>query len=147
MPRLAELLWAAPKREALVTDCAQLIERHVAGRKGLKGIGLKTSFALLKSLRPNAVARAVQVLLPEFAEALDPLYQESTRAGRRDFSRFLQQESERAAAALLSVTDARVQRSSNTTLKSVYARMRGSAESEVLAVLPALADLLQSRMG
>lgn len=145
MPRLADLLWAAPKRAPLISDFATLIESHVAARRGLKGIALKASFATLKSLRPGAVPRALEVLLPKFAEALDPLYQES-RVRKTEFSRFLQNHADRAAAALLSVTDARVALSHNAALKSIYARLRRGAESEVLAVLPALADLLQSRI-
>jgi hypothetical protein len=150
MPRLADLLWAAPRREPLVKDCAQLIEGHVASRRGLKGIGLKTSFAMLKSLRPDAMPRALNALLPLFADALDPLFQEYSRAKgaaeeaakEKDFSRFLQRHAQRTAAALLSVTDKRVESSKNQALKKMYARMRSSAESEVLDVVPGLADVM-----
>lgn len=148
MPRLADVLWTPAKREPLVADCAELIEAHVASRRGLKGLGLKTGFALLKSLKPDALSRALHALLPEFAAALDPLYQQFRGgAARADFSAFLQARADDAVAALLSVTDARVQRSPNAALKSLYVRLRTGADEELHAVLPKLAEVLADYLG
>lgn len=146
MPRLLDVLWAEPVRDRFVADGARLIESHVAARGGLKGVALRTGFAVLKSLKPDAVPRALRALTPEFAAALDPLYQEYLRAGARgsggDFTGFMQQRAERAAAALLQVSDARAQASGNAALRSLYARLRPGAIAEVQAVLPRLADLI-----
>jgi len=146
MPHLAERLWAEDRRQILVQDFTQLTESLVAARRGLKGLGLKTSFAMLKSVRPNAVPRALEVLLPQFAQALDPLFQEFMRDGGKirdaDFSRFLQRHARRAVDAMLSVTDARVDASRHKSLKKIYASLRGSAHDEMLEVLPAFANLL-----
>jgi hypothetical protein len=151
MPRLVDLLWNEENRNTLVQDCAQLIETRVAGRGGLKGIGLKTAFGLLKSLKPDAVPRALNLLLPQFAEALDPMYQEFAREfrhkGGADFSVFLSDHAQRATAAMLGVTDARADASSNARLKNLYRALRSSAEAEVLAVLPGLAKLIGARLG
>jgi hypothetical protein len=142
MPRMADLLWAEENREPLVRDFAQFVETQVASRRGLKGIGLKTTFAMLKSLRPDAMPRALHVLLPRFAEALDPLFQEFAHASEPDFSRFLQGNARRAAQAMLNVTDARVEASTNTSLKKMYARLRGGALDELAEAVPGMGRVM-----
>ena len=100
----------------------------------------------LKAARPDILPRAMQALLPDFVVALDPLYQDYLAASDRpaDFASFLQDRSDAAVDALLGVTDARAARVHNPAIKSVYARLRGGAESEVGAALPDFASLLSN---
>lgn len=142
MKTLADILLAPHQREAVVEDAVRLIEAHVASRGGLRGMSLKTGLAMLKAARPGILDRAVQRLLPEFSRALDPLYQEFRRSNDRDFSVFLQKHSGRASAALLEVADLRVRQASGT-VQGAYARLRGVAEEEVGAAVPALSKLVR----
>ncbi len=143
MKALADILLASQQKKAVIADCVQLIETHVASRSGLKGMALKTGLSMLKKAKPGILERATGYLLPEFIAALDPLYQESQR-NKADFDAFLQKNAQRAAQALLEVADRRVEESDSNTVKSTYARMRGGAEAEVLAVMPGLSRLLGS---
>ena len=42
MKELADILLASQHKKAVIADCVQLIESHVASRGGLKGMALKT---------------------------------------------------------------------------------------------------------
>lgn len=105
-------------------------------------MSLKTGLTMLKAAKPGILDRAVLRLLPEFAGALEPLYQEFRRSADRDFSVFLQKHSDRASTALLEVADLRVRQASGT-VRSAYARLRGIAEQEVGAAVPALSKLVR----
>ncbi len=142
MKSLADILLAPHQREAVIEDAVKLIEAHVDGRGGLRCVTLKTGLTMLKAARPGLLARAVERLLPEFAQALNPLYQEFRGSPDRDFSVFLQKHSGRAGMALLAVADARVLQAS-ATVQTTYNRMRGLAAAEVDAAMPALSRLLR----
>lgn len=141
MGSLADILLAPARKDALVADCVQLIEQHVAGRGGLKGVGLKTAVGVLKAAKPDILARAMQRLLPDCAAALDARYQTSRREGR-DFGAELLNREDETCSALLRVADQRVAASQNAAARKVYARLRGSAEDEVKLILPRLAPLI-----
>jgi hypothetical protein len=165
MDTLADSLLADGRREAVVADCADLIEAHVAKLKGLKGMALRTAFTMLRGGEANAVHNAVATLVPDFVHSFEPLYQAFAKSGKqagkpggkpggkaagksseRGFSAFLQAHREEAVAAMLGVTDARFARSKNATLKTVYPKVRGTVESELDGVLPALADMLEKHL-
>jgi hypothetical protein len=144
MKTLADILSAPQHQDAFTADAVQLIESHIASRGGIKGITLKTGLAMLKAARPDILPRAVRRLQPEFSQALEPLYREFASAPQRDFTLFLQKNAQRAAAALLAAADARVAASSNSKTRSTYARFRSTAESEVLAAMPAIGKLIRA---
>lgn len=152
-PSLADILLgpapghaALPEDHALVVDCVRLVERHVAGRDGLRGVALKTGLGMARAARPQILPHAMQRLLPEFAAALEPLYRRFRDDDGRDFAAFLTRHEDTAVTALLAVADGRVAASPNAAIKAVYARLRGGAEAEVAAVLPALAGVFAARL-
>jgi hypothetical protein len=113
-------------------------------------VAVKTGLAMLKTARPDIMFRTVEILLPEFVTALDPLYQDFAAgrgAAEDDFARFLHGRRKTAVAALLGVADARVERVQNSAVKSLYGRLRGDAEDEVGAALPDFAAMLGNRIG
>lgn len=142
MSRLDEILLASHQRDAVVADTVQLIESHINGIRGLKGISLKTGLAMVKAAKPGIMTRAVQKLLPDFMAALDPLYQSFRQSAERDFSAFLRKQDRQVTAALLKVADARVQQAS-PGIQARYGSFRKLAEDEVRAAVPALATLLR----
>jgi hypothetical protein len=144
MNKLADILLATRNKDAVVADCVELIESHIGGRSGFKGIALKTGLSMLKSAKPGIMQRATSRLLPEFVVALEPLHQEFLRSQESDFGRFMQKRAQRATDALLAVADHRVAESGGTRVKSTYARMRGGAEAEVLAVMPGLGRVIDA---
>lgn len=145
METLAERLLAPQRRDVVVEQAVQLIETHVHSRGGLRGISLKTGLAMLKSAKPGILPRAVQRLLPEFLDALEPLHAQFRASTERDFRRFLQRRRDDVVLALLAVADARANQAS-AGIQRNYGRMRGIAESEVAAVVPALAGLIGNHL-
>ena len=88
--------------------------------------------AAITQVSDGFVAKAVNTLLPGFAAALDPFWQE--RAGR-PFADVLVARQDEAAEALLAVTDARVAGTSNGVVKKVYGTLRGRAKENVVAAI------------
>ena len=102
----------------------------------------KAGIAVLNAIKADAVRHIVIDMLPRYTDALEPLFEQFHCSGGEDFSDFLLTHRETAAAALLTVTDARVRSYGNAAVATVYAGLRPSAEQEVLRALPELAALL-----
>lgn len=144
MKTLADILGAPQHEQAVIADVTQLIETQVARRSGLTGMSLRTALGLARAARPDLLPRAVRRLLPDFARALEPLYQ-AFRQNRedRDFSVFLQKHTSEAVAALLTVADQRAAQASSGALQKTYARLRPMAEREVTAAIEPLSKLIR----
>jgi hypothetical protein len=100
---LVEILLAAVPRERLDAEFVSLIRDFIQQRDGLRGVAYRTGFAMLEKARPGIVERAVQKLLPQFIEALQPHYEEFDRAPKGGFARHLQARAGRAARGIWSL--------------------------------------------
>lgn len=140
MTTLRQRLTAAPTNAQCVKACAELVEREIAARKGLGGAALKTAVGLLKKVRPELVPDAVSRLIPHFADALEPWWENSGQVPNA-FASALVAEQDPVADALLSVTDAKIDRA-HDSLKKVYAKLRSGAKDQVQQSVPAMAQTL-----
>ena len=82
MPNLIDALTAETKKNAVVDDCLALIDAEVAAKGGLMGFAIKAGYKTIQGIKPGFVRGVVVDLLPEFAGALDPLYQDAKAKGR-----------------------------------------------------------------
>lgn len=130
------------KKASIVADCVKLIDEQVTAKGGLSGLGLKAAYAAVKGVKPNYIARAIEGLLPEVLGALDPIWSEGIQAG--DPVEYLTQNQSRAADAVLSITDARIEKSNNTIVRGSYNKLRNSAKSDVEAAIPSLAKIIDN---
>ena len=146
MRTLSEILLNPKHRDAIIADCVNRVEARVANASGLKGLGLKAGLSAIKKVKPDAVPRAVTRMLPEFAAALDPIYQRFRASGERDFSRYLKQHAAEAREALMSITDARADATSHGALRSGYRKLRGTLAAELEAMLPELVKGLSAHL-
>lgn len=144
---LAERLLAPHQRDAVITDCVKILERHLSGLRSLRGIALKGGLAVFKTAMPDVMTRVVRKLLPDIASALEPQYQQFQQSSDRDFSLFLRKHSGECLDALMETVDARVAASSNETVKSAYKKLRSSARAELEAIFPELAKTLSGYLG
>jgi len=142
MPNLAETLTADSKKSAVVDDCLSLIDAEVADKGGLTGLAIKAGYRTVQGIKPGFVRQVVTDLLPEFAQALDPLYQESKSSGRgvRDY---FSSNTGRVAEALLTITDEKANRARSGMVKGTYDKLRGSAKKNVEAAVPRLAAMVE----
>ena len=142
MPALSELLTSEAEKTAVIEDCLALIDAEVGDKSGISGLAIKAGYAAVKGVKPGFLRQAVTDLLPEFASALDPIYQEAKGAKKPVVEHFTSNTS-RVADALLAITDARAQRSKSGVVKGTYEKLRGSAKKNVEAAVPRLGKMIE----
>lgn len=137
MSSLVTALQNDANKDTIVDDCLALIDTEVKG----KGLLIKGGYKTVKGFKPGFVRNVVRDLLPQFAAALELIHQEAQSAGTDTKAHFVANR-ERAADALLAITDSKAERSTNKVVKSAYKRLRGSAKKNVADAIPALAELI-----
>ncbi|KAA0020228.1 DUF6918 family protein [Antrihabitans cavernicola] len=140
---LNETLLEESRRPTVVADVKTLIDAEVSDKKGASGLAVKGGYAAVKKVSPSIVTDAVETLLPQFSERLEPFWASFQGSGEGSFANYLVGRGEEVSDALLSVTDARIDASSRPSLKKVYATMRPSAKKNVVEALPRLGELVQ----
>lgn len=142
MSQLRHRITASPRHDQLVRECAQMIEHFIAGAGGVKGFTLRSAMHAAQRARPELLDNAARRLLPEFLDALQPLFSRWENGSKSDFTAFLQQHEDEATDAVLAVADERASASNNRMLTSIYGRMRGGAGKDARRVLPELGRLI-----
>ncbi|TAE60928.1 MAG: hypothetical protein EAZ76_12260 [Nostocales cyanobacterium] len=128
------------KRQKLVTDLTQLLDTQVASIGGISGMAIKTGYAAINGISPGYCAGAIDRLLPESFAALEPIWEEGLKTDNA--VGYLTNNSSQTADAVLSVTDTRIQKSSNSTIKGVYSKLRNSVKKHVEDSVPGLAKII-----
>jgi len=146
MPTLSDAFNGdAAKSAAVVDDCCTLIDEEVAGRGGISGLALKAGYGIVKGIKPGFVKHVITDLLPEFASALEPIYQEA-RQSPKGVAAYLEANGPRVADALLGITDEKAARSKNALVKSTYEKLRGGAKKNVETAVPRLSKLVEKHV-
>lgn len=146
MPSLTEVLTSETKKAQVIEDCLGLIDSEVEDKGGLSGMALKAGYSAVKSIRPGFIKQVVHDLLPEFAKAVEPVYDEAKAAGKPVGSHFAGNTS-RVADALLAITDEKSRRTKSGVVKATYDRLRGTAKKNVEAAVPRLGNLIEKHTG
>lgn len=142
--KLSEVIENPTRRNALVTDCATLVEQEVGDKSGLSGMAVKAVFGVVTKLKPGILHDVLQNLLPRFAEALEPVL--SRRPDGVGAGAWIQQNSNEVVQALLGVTDARAAKTEHGALRSSYEKLRPTGEKHVAAAIPRLAKLFDKHL-
>lgn len=129
-------------RANLVADCAQLIDEQVAAKKGLGGMALKAAYGVVKGIGPSYLSGAIERLLPDILTAIEPMWNEGIATG--DPVAFLSDRQSQSADQVLSVTDRRIENSSNSIIRSTYGQLRKSIKGDVEQAIPGLAKILST---
>src|SRR5688572_8595235 len=116
MASLREMLGSGEKRQQIIDDSLQVAEAEVDDKSGLSGIAIKTAYKVVKGVSPSFLRQAVDHLLDQFLDALDPIYQEAVSRGVAP-GQYLQANADRAADALLGITDERAKNAKNAMVK------------------------------
>jgi hypothetical protein len=130
------------KKDILVADCTKLLDTQVANMGGVSGLGLKAAYSVVKGIRPTYCSDAIKGLLPQSLNALDPIWSEGIQAGNP--VGHLTENCDRAADALLAITDARIEKSNNTIVRGAYSKLRNSAKKHVEDAIPGLANIIDN---
>src|SRR5262245_35783534 len=142
---LGEAVEDPNKKPAIVKDCCTLVDEEVASKSGLSGLAVKAGYAAVKGVKPGFIADVVNRLLKEFADQLDPFWEEAKT--KADPHGHLVSIKSKVADALLSVTDGKIKSSKSSIVRGTYDKMRGSAKKNVEDAVPRLGKLLQKHAG
>ena len=145
MANLPELL-AGEKKELVVDDCCSLIDAEVKDKGGISGLAIKAGYGAVKGVKPGFVRAVVLDLLPEFAKALDPVWQDAKKDGQ-PVGPYFSANTARVADALLAITDAKAQRAKSAVVKGTYEKLRSSAKKNVEAAAPRLGKMIEKHTG
>ena len=142
MSSLVEKLAKDPMRPRVVADCVELIEAQVK----TKGFVIKSAYATIKAIKKSFIPEVVDTMLDEWLGKLQPHYDRWSASKTSSFSDYVVARGDDVAEDLLSVTDARAERTSHTTAKKMYGRMRDGAKKNVIEAIPALAKLIEKHL-
>jgi phage-related tail fiber protein len=142
MPSLTEALTGETKKSAVIEDCVSLIDAEVGDKGGLSGLAIKAGYKTVQGIKPGFVRQVVSDLLPEFARALQPIFDEAATKGASVREHFASNTT-RVADALLTITDDKAKRSKSGMVKGTYEKLRGSAKKNVEAAVPRLAAMIE----
>lgn len=139
MATLVERLGVEPTRQKVVEECVNLIDSQVKS----KGMMVRASYATIKTIKKRFVLDTVDALLDDWLGKIQPHYERWSSGGGSTFSEFLVARSDEVAEDLLAVTDARAEKTSHTTAKKAYGRLRPSAKRNVVEGIPELSRLIE----
>ena len=142
MSSLVEKLGTQPLRTQVIADCVDLIDAQVKQ----KGFVMKSAYATIKAIKKSFVPEVVNSLLDDWMGKLQPHYDKWSVSKPSSFSDYIIARSDDVAEDLLSVTDARAEKTSHTTAKKMYMRMRDSAKKNVVEAIPELSKLVERHL-
>jgi len=145
MKSLKEILQNPEIHRDVVRDGMRTLEAEVSGKSGLAGLAIKGAFKVLKNVQHGkALQRAVEVLMPDFIDKLDPYFVRYQKEGKGStWTDFLRPHFDAIADQLLMVTDAKVRQTEHQLVRATYEKLRPKARKEVIASLPALARMME----
>ena len=142
MPTLVEQLGKEPVRAVVIADCVELIDAAVKQ----KGFVIKSAYATIKAIKKRFIPEVVDSMLDEWLTKLQPHYDRWFASKTSTFSDYVIARGDEVAEDLLSVTDARADRTSHTTAKKMYGRMRDGAKKNVIEAIPELAKMVEKHL-
>lgn len=143
MPTLVEQLGKESVRPLVVADCVNLIDAQVKQ----KNFVIKSAYAMIKGIKKKFVLEVVDGLLDDWLGKLQPHYDKwSASPAQTTFSDYVVARSDDVAEDLLSVTDARAEKTTHTTAKKMYVRMRDGAKKNVIEAIPELSKMIERHL-
>jgi len=130
------------KSAAIIEDVCGLVDDEVAKQRGISGVAVKAGYKLVQGVKPGFVRKVVEILLPDFAAALEPIREQAVAQGQPVGSYFSAHTNE-VAEALLAVTDGRAHSSEHPSVKGAYRKLRRSARKNVESAVPGLGKIIE----
>ena len=132
MATLVQQLGTDPTRPQVISDCVELIDAQVKQ----KGFMIKGAYATIKAIKKKFVPETVDALLDDWLGKLQPHY-DKWQASKVTplFSEYVIARSDDVAEDLLSVTDARAEKTSHT-----------SAKKNVVEAIPELSRMIERHL-
>lgn len=143
MPTLVEQLGKDPVRALVIADCVDLIDAQVKQ----KGFVIKSAYGVIKGIKKKFVPETVDALLDDWLDKLQPHYDKWAAApATTTFPDYVIARSDDVAEDLLKVTDGRAEKTTHTTAKKMYFKMRDGAKRNVVEAIPDLSRLIEKHL-
>jgi len=143
MGALFDLIQDPGKRRAVVNDGVRAIDAEVNSKRGLSGTMVKAAFKVVRGVSPGFVPKALDHLLDDFSNQVDPFYDEWKAGENGSLRSYFQTRAPEIADALLRITDERASRAENRAVKKAYQKLRGQAQAHTIAAMPRVSELLE----
>lgn len=142
MTSLVDKIAKEPNRQVVIHDCVELIDAQVKQ----KGFVIKSAYATIKAIKKSFITETVDGMLDEWLGKIQPHYEKWSANKSSTLSDYLVSRSDEVAEDLLKVTDSRAERTSHTTAKKMYGRMRDGAKKNVVEAIPALSKMIEKHL-
>jgi hypothetical protein len=142
MTSLVDKIAKEPNRQVVIHDCVELIDSQVKQ----KGFVIKSAYATIKAIKKTFITETVDGMLDEWLDKIQPHYEKWSVTKASSLSDYLVSRSDEVAEDLLKVTDGRADRTSHTTAKKMYGRMRDGAKKNVVEAIPALSKMIEKHL-
>ncbi len=139
---LKAIITKAETRPIVVDECVALVESEVQG----KGLIIRGAFKTVKKIKPGFVKGAIDGLLDEWLDKMEPYYGNWKRTNSEGFGDHLASNKRDVANDLLTVTDERAETSKHKTAAKMYKKLRPSALNNVESAVPGLASLIEKHL-
>lgn len=139
---LKSIITKAETRPVVVDECVALVETEVKG----KGLIIRGAFKTVKKIKPGFVKGAIDGLLDEWLDKMEPYYGTWKSENSGAFSAHLSGKKRDVANDLLTVTDERAETSKHKTAAKMYHKLRPSALNNVETAVPGLAALIEKHL-
>jgi hypothetical protein len=130
------------RRPAVIEDCVALIDAQVKQ----KGFVIKGAYGVIKGIKKKFVPEVVDSLLDDWLGKLQPHFDKWSATKSSSLSDFMVARGDDVAEDLLSVTDQRAEKTTHTTAKKMYLKMRDGAKKNVIDAMPDLAKMLEKHL-
>jgi hypothetical protein len=140
---LNDILLAENTRTKVIDDAVALVDEEVRAKRGITGLAIKAGYKTFKKFKPGIMHAAVEKLIDEFSEAVDPYYQEWLEAGGEgSISKIMAPRRREVAESLLSITDARARNFESGLIKKTYQKLRPMAVRHTEDAVPGVCRLI-----
>ena len=141
MATLKEILLVPANRPKVIADSTKLIDEEVDSKGGLTGFAIKAAYALVKAVKPGFITEAVDHMLDDFADKLEPFWADA-QAKNEPVGPLMSARAGEVADALLSISDSRAARAKNQGVKKAYDKLRPAGKKHVEAAVPRIGRLI-----
>jgi hypothetical protein len=140
---LRDVITADEVRRSVIKDAVRLVDEEVGRKGGVTGLGLRAGYKVFKKFKPGIMQEAVDKLLDEFSDAVDPYYQEHLEAGAEgSISKIMVPRSREVAESLLAITDERARNFESGLIKKTYQKLRPMALRHTEEAVPGVCRMI-----
>ena len=145
MSHLSTLMHGSTRTE-FIAECGALVEKVASAQSGISGMAIKGGLAAAKKADANVVPKALERILPDVLDALDPHWQEFSETSEQDFGSFLEPRSAQVSDSIMSVADKHAEQINSPALSKPYNSLRGKASKFLTPAVPDFGRVLQKHM-